>query len=182
RAAEELVFGPDKITTGAGNDIDRATAMARRMVTQFGMSDVIGPMAVGDSEQEVFLGRELVQRREVSERTAQLVDQEVKKFLDEAYARAKRILEENRDLLEAIAEALLERETLDREDIELLAAGEPLPPVAAGEGPASRAGRRKASRFPRSVMVAKWRRRAGPRRCRRPRRGRRPPAGSGPRR
>ncbi len=143
RAAEELVFGPDKITTGAGNDIERATAMARRMVTQFGMSDVIGPMAVGDSEQEVFLGRELVQRREVSERTAQLVDQEVKKFLDEAYARAKRILEENRDLLEAIAEALLERETLDREDIELLAAGKPLPPVAAAEGGAGKPGRKK---------------------------------------
>src|SRR5690606_10838574 len=117
-----------------GNDIERATAMARRMVTQFGMSDVIGPMAVGDSEQEVFLGRELVQRREVSERTAQLVDEQVKKFLDDAYARAKRILEENRDLLEAIAEALLERETLDREDIELLAAGKPLPALITAEG------------------------------------------------
>ena len=78
RVAEELVFGPEKVTTGAGNDIERATAMARRMVTRFGMSDRIGLMAVGDSEQEVFLGRELVQRREVSDYTAQQVDEEVK--------------------------------------------------------------------------------------------------------
>jgi len=70
RAAEELVFGPEKITTGAGNDIERATHMARRMVTQFGMSDVIGPMSVGDAEQEVFLGREIMQRREISQRIA----------------------------------------------------------------------------------------------------------------
>ncbi|HAW89063.1 MAG TPA: hypothetical protein DCX61_00160, partial [Gemmatimonadetes bacterium] len=74
RVAEELVFGPDKITTGAGNDIERATAMARQMVTRFGMSDVIGLMAIGQADQEVFLGRELVQRREVSEHTAQQVD------------------------------------------------------------------------------------------------------------
>ena len=127
RAAEELIFGPEKITTGAGNDIERATAMARRMVTQFGMSDVIGPMSVGDSEQEVFLGRELVQRREVSERTSENVDDEVKRILDEAYERARKTLSENRVLLEKISEALLERETLDREDVDLLAAGLPLP-------------------------------------------------------
>ena len=88
RAAEEMIFGAEKITTGAGNDIERATSMARRMVTQFGMSEKVGPMAVGDSEQEVFLGRELGQRREVSEQTAQLVDDEVKRFLDEAYQEA----------------------------------------------------------------------------------------------
>ncbi|MEX2611400.1 MAG: ATP-dependent zinc metalloprotease FtsH, partial [Gemmatimonadota bacterium] len=127
RAAEEMVFGPEKITTGAGNDIERATAMARRMVTQFGMSELIGPMAVGDAEHEVFLGRELSQRRAVSERIAERVDGEVKRFLDEAYTAAVVTLEANRGLLERIAEALLERETLDREEIELLAAGEPLP-------------------------------------------------------
>jgi cell division protease FtsH len=127
RAAEELIFGVEKITTGAGNDIERATAMARRMVTQFGMSDVIGPMAVGDSEQEVFLGRELVQRREISERTSENVDEEIKRILDEAYVRARQTLQENRVLLEKISEALLERETLDREDVDLLAAGRPLP-------------------------------------------------------
>jgi cell division protease FtsH len=127
RAAEELVFGKEKITTGAGNDIERATGMARRMVTQFGMSEIIGPMAVGDAEQEVFLGRELVQRRAISENVAERVDTEVKRLLDESYRAAMATLEVNRELLERIAEALLERETLDREDIDLLAAGEPLP-------------------------------------------------------
>jgi cell division protease FtsH len=127
RAAEELIFGAEKITTGAGNDIERATAMARRMVTQFGMSDLIGPMAIGDAEHEVFLGRELVNRREVSQRTAETVDQEVKRILDEAIAHARSKLQANRGLLEKISEALLERETLDREDVDLLAAGRPLP-------------------------------------------------------
>jgi cell division protease FtsH len=129
RVAEEMIFGADKVTTGAGNDIERATSMARRMVTQFGMSEAVGPMAIGDSEQEVFLGRDIGQRRQVSEMTAQLVDGEVKKLLDEAYERAREVLRENTDLMEAIAVALLERETLDREDIDLLAAGEELPPV-----------------------------------------------------
>jgi cell division protease FtsH len=127
RAAEEMIFGPEKITTGAGNDIERATALARRMVTQFGMSETIGPMAIGDAEHEVFLGRELGHRRVVSENVAERVDAEVKRLLDEAYGTAMRMLEGNRELLEEIAEALLERETLDREDIDLLAAGEPLP-------------------------------------------------------
>jgi cell division protease FtsH len=127
RVAEELIFGPHKVTTGAGNDIERATSMARRMVTQFGMSDAVGCMAVEESEQEVFLGRDLQHRRQVSEQTAQLVDSEVKRFLDEAYAEARRLVEENRDLLEAITQALLERETIDRAEIEVLAAGGTLP-------------------------------------------------------
>jgi cell division protease FtsH len=127
RAAEELVFGPEKITTGAANDIERATSIARRMVTLFGMSDRIGAMAVGDSEQEVFLGRELVQRRAISESVAEKVDTEVKRLLDEAYQAATDTLNQNRELLEQIAESLLERETLDREEVELLASGERLP-------------------------------------------------------
>jgi cell division protease FtsH len=127
RAAEEMIFGPEKITTGAGNDIERATALARRMVTQFGMSDSIGPMAIGDAEHEVFLGREIGQRRAISENVAERVDKEVKRLLDEAYGSAMQVLEANKPLLEEIAEALLERETLDREDIDLLASGEPLP-------------------------------------------------------
>jgi cell division protease FtsH len=100
------------------------------MVTQFGMSDKIGMMAVGDREQEIFLGREFGQRREVSERTAQLVDDEVKRFLDEAHENARRILTENRDLLDRIALALLDRETLGREDIDLLVQGKALPPFS----------------------------------------------------
>jgi len=129
RVAEESVFGETKITTGAGNDIERATDLARRMVTQFGMSPAIGPMAVGVREAEVFLGRDISHRREVSERTAQLVDAEVKRILDDAYEATEEVLEANLDLLERIAEALLERETLDSDNIMLLEAGNPLPPV-----------------------------------------------------
>jgi len=128
RVAEEIIFGSDKVTTGAGNDIERATALARRMVTQFGMSERIGPLAVGDKEQEIFLGREFAQRREISERTAEMVDDEVKRLVDEAYARATEIINENRELLDRIAVALLERETIDREDLDRLMKGEQLPP------------------------------------------------------
>jgi len=129
RVAEEMTFGLGRITTGAGNDIERATSIARRMVTQFGMSDVIGLMAVGDQEHQVFLGRELVQRQAVSEHTARQVDTEVKRILDEAHEKAREILESEMDLLERIAEALLERETLGRAEIQLLADGKPLPPL-----------------------------------------------------
>jgi cell division protease FtsH len=128
RVAEEMIFGPQDVTTGAGNDIERATAMARRMVTSFGMSDVIGLVAVADNEQEVFLGREITQRRTVSEHTQRIVDQEVKRILDEAHERAHVVLGEHADLLESIAQALLERETLGRDEIETLERGEALPP------------------------------------------------------
>ncbi len=130
RVAEEMIFGLEKVTTGAGNDIERATQMARRMVTRFGMSDLVGLMAVGDADHEVFLGREITQRRDISEHTAQLVDQEVKRTLDEAHQRAREVLENERELLESIAGALLERETLDRDEVELLAQGKALPPLS----------------------------------------------------
>jgi len=136
RVAEEIIFGSDKVTTGAGNDIERATALARRMVTQFGMSEVIGPLAVGDKEQEIFLGREFAQRREISERTAQKVDEEVKRLVDEAYARATQILSENRELLDRIAVALLDRETIDREDLDRLVKNLPLAPRNLSPDPA----------------------------------------------
>jgi cell division protease FtsH len=128
RVAEEMTFGPNDVTTGAGNDIERATSMARRMVTAFGMSDVIGLVAVADPEQEVFLGREITQRRVVSEHTQRIVDEEIKRILDQAHARAHEVLEEHSDLLEAIAQALLERETLDRQEIQTLERGDQLPP------------------------------------------------------
>ncbi|MDH5760299.1 MAG: ATP-dependent zinc metalloprotease FtsH [Gemmatimonadota bacterium] len=133
RVAEEMIFGLGAVTTGAGNDIERATQIARRMVTQFGMSDVIGLMAVGDSEHEVFLGREIGQRRTVSGHTARLVDEEVKNIVDDAHQRARTVLEEHKDLLESIAQALLDRETLDRVEIEMLEAGTPLPPLLSAE-------------------------------------------------
>ncbi len=143
RVAEEMVFGPNQITTGAGNDIERATALARQMVTRFGMSDLIGLMAIGQADQEVFLGRDLIQRREVSEHTAQQVDQEIKRVLDEAHESARALVTEHRDLLEELAQALLGRETLDAAEIAALDAGEELPPLATpeydeeGEGAAS---------------------------------------------
>ncbi|PYO82806.1 MAG: cell division protein FtsH, partial [Gemmatimonadetes bacterium] len=91
--------------------------------------DVVGPIAVGDREAEIFLGREVVQRREVSERTAELVDTELKRLLGEAYERARVILTEHRDQLDRLAAALLERETLDREEVDLVVAGRTLPPL-----------------------------------------------------
>ncbi|HEY7235355.1 MAG TPA: ATP-dependent zinc metalloprotease FtsH [Gemmatimonadaceae bacterium] len=135
RTAEEIVFGRDRVTTGAASDIQQATAIARRYVTQWGLSEAIGPVLVGDNEQELFLGREIQHRREVSEQTAQIVDQEVKRVIEEAYARAKHTLEENLDLLHAVASALLERETLTREDITILTKGGQLPPRISGAAP-----------------------------------------------
>jgi cell division protease FtsH len=135
RVAEELVFGPEKVTTGAAQDIQQATEMARRMVTQFGMSDVVGPIAVGDREAEIFLGREVVQRREISDRTAEIVDTELKRILSEAYERARTIVSENREALDRLASTLLERETLDREEVEMVVAGKALPPVVPPPAP-----------------------------------------------
>ena len=128
RVAEELVFGRDRVTTGAASDIQQATGLARRYVSQWGLSDEIGPVLVGDNEQELFLGRELQTRREVSERTAQLVDSEVSRVIKEAYARATAVLQENMDLLHTVAAALLDRETLTGDEVAALARGETLPP------------------------------------------------------
>ena len=132
RTAEELVFGYDRVTTGASSDIQKATSIARRYVTQWGLSDAIGPILVGDNEQEVFLGRDIQSRREVSEQTAQLVDAEVKRVITKAYDRAKVVLAENIDLLHTLANALLERETLTAEDIKMIGRGEALPPRTSG--------------------------------------------------
>src|SRR6187551_912889 len=132
RTAEELVFGYDRVTTGASSDIQQATSISRRYVSQWGLSDLIGPILVGDNEQELFLGREIQHRREVSEQTAQLVDAEVKRVITNAYDRAKSVLSENIDLLHTMAQALLERETLSAEDIRIMARGEKLPPLSRG--------------------------------------------------
>ena len=128
RVAEELVFGRDRVTTGAASDIQQATGLARRYVSQWGLSDEIGPILVGDNEQELFLGRELQTRREVSERTAQLVDSEVSRVIKEAYSRATQVLQENMELLHTVAAALLDRETLTGDEVAALARGENLPP------------------------------------------------------
>ncbi|HZS59582.1 MAG TPA: ATP-dependent zinc metalloprotease FtsH [Gemmatimonadaceae bacterium] len=128
RTAEELIFGRDRVTTGAASDIQQATGIARRYVSQWGLSDAIGPILVGDNEQELFLGRELQHRREVSEKTAQLVDAEVSRVITKAYNTAKETLTTHIALLHKVAAALLERETLTREDIAILMRGEELPP------------------------------------------------------
>ena len=125
-AAEHVSL--DDIYTGASSDIKRATELCRRMVTQFGMSDTIGTMYLG-SDQEVFVGMEFGQSREYSEQSAAAIDQEVKRLLDECYARACKLLKDHMDKLIAVAEALLERDTLTRADFECVMRGEPLPPM-----------------------------------------------------
>jgi cell division protease FtsH len=135
RVAEELIFGYDRVTTGAASDIQKATSIARRYVTQWGLSDAIGPILVGDNEQELFLGRDIQQRRAISEQTAQLVDAEVKRVIDRSYDRAKETLTTHMTLLHQVATALLDRETLTREDIEMLSRGDALPPRTSGVPP-----------------------------------------------
>ncbi len=141
RAAEELVFGKEKVTTGASSDIQQATSIARRYVSQWGLSDEVGPILVGDNEQELFLGRDIQRNREVSEKTAQLVDSEVSKVIHEAYQRAMHVLSTNIDLLHKVANSLLERETLSGEEVHMLDRGEELPPPPSPPmGPTGRTG------------------------------------------
>ncbi len=124
RIAEELVFGKDNITTGAGNDIQQATNMARRMVTEFGFSDELGPLRYADNEEEVFLGHSVARQKHMSEATAALIDNEVRRLIDEAEAEARRIISEHRDGLETIATGLLEYESLSGDEVEALLRGE----------------------------------------------------------
>jgi cell division protease FtsH len=133
RVAEEIVFG--EVTTGAENDFEQATDMARKMVTDFGMSEKLGPMSLGKRHGPVFLGRDLVESRNYSEEIAYEIDKEVRRIIDECYSRAKQILEANRDKLEVIARALLEKESLDAEELERLLAGQPLEAEAARPQP-----------------------------------------------
>jgi len=118
RLAEELIFGPEHVTTGASNDIERATEIARKMVTRFGLSDNLGPLAYGDEEGEVFLGHSVTQQRQVSPETAQAIDQSVRAIIDRNYERAKRLLVENMEKLHAMADALLRYETIDQSQID----------------------------------------------------------------
>ena len=130
RVAEELVL--DDITTGASNDIERVTRMARKMVCEWGMSESIGTLSIGETGEEVFIGREWVQNKNFSEETARLVDAEVKRIVEEAHTRCRKLLEENADALHRIANALLERETITGDDLDLLMDDKPLPPLEVG--------------------------------------------------
>ena len=123
RIAEELFM--NQMTTGASNDFERATQMARDMVTRYGMSDALGPMVYGENEGEVFLGRSVTTHKNVSEATMQKVDAEIRRIIDEQYGLARKILEENRDKVEAMAQALLELETIDADQIDDIMAGQP---------------------------------------------------------
>ncbi len=118
RAAEEIVF--DDITSGASNDIERVTQMARTMVTRLGMSDQLGPMVYGQKEELIFLGREISEQRDYSEAVAERIDQEVRRLVNEAYMEARRILTQYRQELDAVANKLLEVETLSREEFEAI--------------------------------------------------------------
>jgi len=123
RIAEELFM--NQMTTGASNDFERATDIARRMVTQWGMTDALGPMVYGENEGEVFLGRSVTTHKNVSEATMQQVDAEIRRIIDQQYGLARRLIEENRDKIEAMAKALLEWETLDAEQINDIMTGKP---------------------------------------------------------
>ncbi|MDE8346676.1 MAG: cell division protein FtsH, partial [Acidocella sp.] len=124
RAAEEIVFGPDRVSNGASGDIKMATDQTRRMITEWGMSEKLGMVSYGDNGQEVFLGHSVTQNKNVSEATAREIDNEIKAVIDHAYAEAKRILTERRADLEALARGLLEYETLSGEDIKTVLRGE----------------------------------------------------------
>jgi len=127
RAAEKIVF--NQLTTGAGNDIEKATGIARKMVCEWGMSEKLGPLAYGSKEEEIFLGREITKHKDFSEQTAQDIDSEIKKIVMAGMERAEKILNENVDLLHRLSKELLEREILDNEEIEKIMRGEELPPV-----------------------------------------------------
>jgi len=113
------------MTTGASNDFERATEIARRMVTQWGMSDALGPMVYGENEGEVFLGRSITTHKNVSETTLQKVDAEIRRIVDDQYKVARKLIEDNRDKIEAMAKGLLEYETLDADQLGDIMAGKP---------------------------------------------------------
>jgi cell division protease FtsH len=139
RIAEELIFGPDAVTTGASNDIERTTELARSMVTKWGFSDRLGPLTYTEEEGEVFLGRSVTQHKQVSDVTVHAIDEEVRKIIDSTYAHATQILQDNMDKLHAMADALIKYETIDQVQIEAIMKGEEPPPpedwTSSGPGP-----------------------------------------------
>jgi cell division protease FtsH len=141
RVAEELIYGADYVTTGAGNDIHQATDLVRRMVTEWGMSERLGPLRYSENEEEVFLGHQMGKRKNVSEHTAQMIDEEIHRIIAEAEETARKVLTEHSDELELLAKALLEYETLDANEVNKVIRGEDIDRSEPGE-PAQPAGRR----------------------------------------
>jgi cell division protease FtsH len=129
RIAEELIFGIEKVTTGASNDIKRTTELARNMVTKWGLSERLGPLMYSEEEEEVFLGRSVTQHKNVSDDTAHTIDEEIRSIIDRNYERAENILKENFDKLHLMAAALMKYETIDADQInDIMSGRKPRPP------------------------------------------------------
>jgi len=118
RLAEEIIFGEEEVTTGASNDLQQVARVAKQMITRFGMSDRLGPVALGRQQGNMFLGRDIMSERDFSEETAAAIDEEVRKLVDTAYSRAKEVLLNNRKVLDEIAQMLIDKETVDAEELQ----------------------------------------------------------------
>ena len=145
RLAEELIFGADNVTTGAGNDIQQATSLARKMVTEYGFSDKLGRLRYNDNDEEIFLGHSVTQHKNVSEATAGVIDEEIRRLIEEAETKARQILTDHGDDLEKIAQALLEYETLSGQEVHALLRGEDIVRDDTDETPKDTNGRPKSS-------------------------------------
>ena len=149
RIAEELIFGAERVTTGASNDIERATDIARNMVTKWGLSDRMGPLAYSEDEGEVFLGRSVTQHKQMSDDTAHAIDEEIRDVIERNYSRAKQILTDNMDKLHAMSNALMKYETIDRDQIDSIMRGEePKPPADWTEDDSGKGGNPPSVRMP----------------------------------
>ncbi len=160
RIAEQLIFGEDKVTTGASNDIERATEIARNMVTRWGLSDRMGPLAYAEEEGEVFLGKSMAKTKSVSDETAHMIDSEIRGIIDRNYERAERILQENLEKLHLMADALMKYETIDSEQIDAIMEGrEPGPPKgwtdSGPSSPSDSGGGKKEEKAPQPTAEAK---------------------------
>jgi cell division protease FtsH len=138
RIAEELIFGKENVTTGASSDIQQATALARRMVMEWGMSEKLGPVRYNANEQEIFLGHSVAQQQNISEETSRLIDGEVRRLIEDGETTARRILNEHIDDLHKLAKALLEFETLSGDEVKALLRGEPIIRTENNEPPATK--------------------------------------------
>jgi cell division protease FtsH len=127
RIAEELIYGKDSVTTGASNDIERATDIARNMVTKWGLSERLGPLAYSEDEGEVFLGRSVTQHKNMGDDTARIIDEEIRDLIDRNYERAETILKEHMEVLHNMTDALMKYETIDSDQIDALMAGDTVP-------------------------------------------------------
>jgi len=139
RVAEQLIYGEDHLNTGASSDIMQATELARRMVTEWGMSEKLGPLRYNENQQEVFLGHAITQRQNMSEETARVIDEEIRRIVNQGLQKAREVLDGNREKLEAITQALMEYETISGDEVQALLRGEKIVRVAEDEeakGPA----------------------------------------------